>query len=195
MSYLFQLADSSLTDKGTQHTYLGVYEYLFYKKKQTASVVIEVGIGCFFEKNGGSIKLWHDFFDNATIYGIDILPVERVIESLLNNPRVVLQCESNAYDPNFVLENYTNKNIKADIIIDDGAHTFESMISFLNLYLPILKDDGILIIEDVQDIQWIEQLKNAVPDNLKKHIEVIDLRHIKNRYDDLMFVVNKSKNS
>ena len=195
MSYLFQLADSSLTDKGTQHTYLGVYEYLFYKKKQTASVVIEVGIGCFFEKNGGSIKLWHDFFDNATIYGIDILPVERVIESLLNNPRVVLQCESNAYDPNFVLENYTNKNIKADIIIDDGAHTFESMISFLNLYLPILKDDGILIIEDVQDIQWIEQLKNAVPDNLKKQIEVIDLRHIKNRYDDLMFVVNKSKNS
>lgn len=195
MSYLFQLADSSLTDKGTQHTYLGVYEYLFYKKKQTASVVIEVGIGCFFEKNGGSIKLWHDFFDNATIYGIDILPVERVIESLLNNPRVVLQCESNAYDPNFVLENYTNKNIKADIIIDDGAHTFESMISFLNLYLPILKDDGILIIEDVQDIQWIEQLKNAVPNNLKKHIEVIDLRHIKNRYDDLMFVVNKSKNS
>lgn len=195
MSYLFQLADSSLTDKGTQHTYLGIYEYLFYKKKQTASVVIEVGIGCFFKKNGGSIKLWYDFFDNATIYGIDILPVERVIESLLNNPRVVLQCESNAYDPNFVLENYTNKNIKADIIIDDGAHTFESMISFLNLYLPILKDDGILIIEDVQDIQWIEQLKNAVPDDLKKNIEVIDLRHIKNRYDDLMFVVNKSKNS
>ena len=195
MSYLFQLADSSLTDKGTQHTYLGVYEYLFYKKKQTASAVIEVGIGCFFEKNGGSIKLWHDFFDNATIYGIDILPVERVIESLLNNPRVVLQCESNAYDPNFVLENYTNKNIKADIIIDDGAHTFDSMITFLNLYLPILKDDGILIIEDVQDIRWVEELKNAVPDNLKKHIEVIDLRHIKNRYDDLMFVVNKSKNS
>ena len=30
MSYLFQLADSSLTDKGTQHTYIGVYEYLFY---------------------------------------------------------------------------------------------------------------------------------------------------------------------
>ena len=195
MSYLFELADSSLTDKGTQHTYLGIYEYLFYKKKQTASVVIEVGIGCFFEKNGGSIKLWHDFFDIATIYGIDILPVERVIESLLNNPRVVLQCESNAYDPNFILENYTNKNIKADIIIDDGAHTFESMITFLNLYLPILKDDGILIIEDVQNIEWIDSLKNVVPDDMKKYIEVIDLRHIKNRYDDIMFVVNKSKNT
>ena len=195
MSYLFQLADSSLTDKGTQHTYLGIYEYLFYKKKQTASVVVEVGIGCFFEKNGGSIKLWHDFFDNATIYGIDILPAQRVIESLLNNPRVVLQCESNAYDSNFVSENYINKNIKADVIIDDGAHTFESMVSFLNLYLPILKDDGILIIEDVQDIKWVDSLKNFVPDNMKKYIEVIDLRHIKNRYDDIMFVVNKSKNT
>jgi hypothetical protein len=195
MSYLFQLADSSLTDKGTQHTYLGIYEYLFYKKKQTASVVVEVGIGCFFEKNGGSIKLWHDFFDNATIYGIDILPSQRVIESLLNNPRVVLQCESNAYDSNFVSENYINKNIKADVIIDDGAHTFESMVSFLNLYLPILKDDGILIIEDVQDIKWVDSLKNFVPDDMKKYIEVIDLRHIKNRYDDIMFVVNKSKNT
>ena len=193
MSYLFQLADSSLTDKGTQHTYLGVYEYLFHKKKQTASVVIEVGIGCFFEKNGGSIKLWHDFFDNATIYGIDILPVERVIESLLNNPRVVLQCESNAYDANFVLENYTNKNIKADIIIDDGAHTYESMVTYLDLYLPLLKEDGILVIEDVQDINWIEGLTNFVPKHLKQYVEVIDLRHMKNRYDDILFVVNKSK--
>ena len=193
MSYLFQLADSSLTDKGTQHTYLGVYEYLFYKKKQTASAVIEVGIGCFFEKNGGSIKLWHDFFDNATIYGVDILPKERVIDDLLNNPRVVLHCESNAYSQDFVDKNFISKNIKADIIIDDGAHTYESMSAYINLYLPLLKDDGILVIEDVQDISWIEGLKKCIPEYLKGCIEVVDLRHMKNRYDDILFVVNKSK--
>ena len=29
-----------------------------------------------------------------------------------------------------------------------------------------MTDDGILIIEDISDISWIEELKNAVPDNL-----------------------------
>ena len=195
MSLLFQLADSSLTDKGTQHCYLGVYEYLFYKKKKTASTIIEVGIGCFFEKNGGSLKLWKDFFENAQIYGIDILSKERVINDLVVNPRVILHCESNAYSKDFVNKNFTTKNIKADVIIDDGAHTYESMVTYLDLYLPLLKEDGILVIEDVQDINWIEGLINCVPEHLKQYVEVIDLRHMKNRYDDILFVVNKSKNT
>ena len=31
-----------------------------------------------------------------------------------------------------------------------------------------MTDDGILIIEDVQSINWIEQLCKAVPEDLKK---------------------------
>ena len=38
----------------------------------------------------------------------------------------------------------------ADIIIDDGPHTVESQILFLQKYLPKLNKGGILIIEDVQ---------------------------------------------
>ena len=124
---------------------------------------------------------------------MDILPKDRVIDDLLNNPNIVLHCESNAYSPDFVNNNFTKKNIKADIIIDDGAHTYESMMAYISLYLPLLKDDGILVIEDVQDINWVEGLKNCIPEDLKECIEVIDLRHMKNRYDDILFVVNKSK--
>jgi hypothetical protein len=36
------------------------------------------------------------------------------------------------------------------MVLDDGPHTLESMIKFIEFYSQILADDGILIIEDVQ---------------------------------------------
>jgi hypothetical protein len=65
------------------------------------------------------------------------------------------------------------------------------MIKFIQLYSTILTDDGILIIEDISDINWIETLKIITPKNLREFIEVYDRRHIKNRPDDIVFVINK----
>jgi hypothetical protein len=87
------------------------------------------------------------------------------------------------------------KNIKFDILLDDGPHTLPSMLSFINLYLPLLKDDGILAIEDVQDIAWIDKLRAITPDELKPFIEVYDRRSVNGRYDDIIFVINKYKKS
>ena len=55
-----------------------------------------------------------------------------------------------------------------------------------------MKDDGILVIEDVQSIEWINTLNDAVPDDLKNNVSVYDLRSNKGRYDDILFVINKS---
>lgn len=54
-----------------------------------------------------------------------------------------------------------------------------------------MTDDGILIIEDVQEYEWIEILKYVVPDHLKKYIKVYDLRKNKNRWDDIVFSIDK----
>jgi hypothetical protein len=54
-----------------------------------------------------------------------------------------------------------------------------------------MTDDGILIIEDVQSIDWIDALKNSVPENLKQFIKVYDRREIKNQYDDIVFTIDK----
>ena len=83
-------------------------------------------------------------------------------------------------------------NVKFDIMIDDGPHTLESMISFIEYYLPMLADDGIFVIEDVQSIDWIDTLADAIPDDMKQFIEIYDLRENKGRYDDIIFVVNKN---
>jgi len=189
---LIELVDNSLTDKNTVHSYLDLYEKLLCNKKYSAKNILEVGIGDFCEKNGGSLKLWKDYFLNATIYGLDILNDSRVIDELKNNPRVILYTSSNAYDDIFFNNKILSKNIKFDFMLDDGPHTLESMIKFIKLYSQVIADDGILIIEDVQSWDWIEILINEVPEYLKKFVKVYDLRPNKNRYDDIVFTINKT---
>ena len=189
---LLDIVNNSLTDKNTLHSYLELYESLFSSKKESAKNILEIGIGDVEQKNGGSIKLWYEYFVNATIYSLDILSIDRVIDELKNNPRIILYTSIDAYDDDFFNHTILSKNIKYDILLDDGPHTLESMKKFINLYSQLMTDDGILVIEDVQSIEWIELLKNEVPEHLKQYIQIYDLRSIKNRYDDIVFVINKN---
>ena len=181
---LDQIVDNTRTDKNTVHSYLPLYQELFFNKKHTARNVLEIGI-----YDGGSIKLWNDFFTNATVYGIDI-NANRWKE-IENKEKIVLHTLKDAYNVDFFVDNFINKNIKCDIMVDDGPHTLESMIQFIQLYSQIMTEDGILIIEDVQSWDWIEILINNTPEHLKQYIKVYDLRPNKNRYDDIVFSINK----
>jgi hypothetical protein len=66
------------------------------------------------------------------------------------------------------------------------------MKQFIRLYSQVMTDDGILIIEDVQDMSWLEILMNEVPENLKHLVKCYDLRNIKGRGDDIVFTIDKS---
>jgi hypothetical protein len=181
---LRSLIDSRRTDKDTLHSYLETYENLFKEKRFTSTAIMEIGIS-----EGGSIKLWNDYFINARIIGIDIMKMRNSIEDIKNiYPRINLLLETDAYnmDVNFF-------NNKFDIIIEDGDHVLSNQIKFLKNYLPILDDNGIMIIEDIQKIQDIDILKLETPEEYKKYIEVYDLRGNKGRYDDILFVINKNK--
>jgi hypothetical protein len=134
-------------------------------KKETAKNVLEVGI-C----HGGSIKLWSDFFTNANVYGLDIMNSENVWGVIKNKVKIILHTSCDAYNNDFFIKHFLNKNIKFDFMLDDGPHTLESMKQFIKLYSQIMTDDGILIIEDVQSWDWIDILKNEVPEHLKQFI-------------------------
>ena len=182
---LSEIIDNSRSDKNTVHSYLGLYQNLLVNKKYSAKNILEIGI-----HQGGSIKLWYDFFPNAMIYGLDIIPIKNVWDEIKNKDRIRLG-RFNAYDKNLIINQFLNKNIKFDFMLDDGPHSLESMQQFIQLYTQLMTDDGILIIEDVQDWSWIEILKNEVPENLKQFINVYDLRENKNRYDDIVFTIDK----
>jgi hypothetical protein len=182
---LLELVDNSRTDKNTCHSYLQTYEKLFVHFEHSAMNVAEIGI-C----KGGSIKLWRDFFRNAQIHAIDIMPLHDVWDEIQNDQRIRLYTSSDAYTLDFVSKNF--KDIQFEMVLDDGPHTLESLMVFIDLYLPLLTKNGILVIEDVQSFDWIKLLTDKVPQDLQKYIQIYDLRATKGRYDDLLFIVNKN---
>jgi len=192
---LKDLIDNTNTDKNTTHSYLDLYQELLSSKKYTAKNILEIGIGDFKEKNGGSVKLWYEYFINADIYSMDILGPERVLDEIKNNNRIKLYTETDGYDEYFFKKTFLDKNIKFDMMLDDGPHSLETMKQFIKLYSQIMAEDGILMIEDVASIDWIDELKSVVPENLKKYIQWYDLRANKGRYDDIVFVINKNKDN
>jgi len=186
---LLELVDNTRCDKNSVHSYLETYENLFSKFKYSAKNVLE--IGPLSNVNGGGIKLWYDYFENAVVYGLDKDNYNNVWSELKSKQRIKLYTSYDAYDDKLFKNNLSEK--KFDILIDDGPHTLESMIYFVNKYSSLLSEEGVLVVEDVQKYEWIETLKNFVPDELQKYIEVYDVRHIKQRYDDILFVINKKK--
>ena len=73
-----------------------------------------------------------------------------------------------------------------DFIIDDASHKLEDQLKALR-WLPKIKPGGRLIIEDIQDID------KAIPAFQATGVafNVIDLRHIKGRYDDVIIEIIK----
>lgn len=189
---LVDLVDNTRTDKNTVHSYLPLYESLLQDKKTTATTVLEIGIGDGHQGigNGGSIKLWSDYFEKATVHAVECKPMTDIWDGLKDNERIVLHASTNAYQDSFVETEFKDTHT-FDMILDDGPHTLQSMLKCIINYLPLVKPDGILIIEDVQSPNWIPILESIVPDTLKSCIKTYDLRKNKNRYDDLVFTVDK----
>lgn len=179
---LKNLVDNTITDKDTLHSYLDTYEKIFNRRKNDSLKLLEIG-----NDKGGSLKLWYDYFENGIIHGIDIN--HKAIRAFLPDRIHLLECD--AYDKKNI-----PKGIKFDIIIDDGSHTLEDMIKFLFYYIPLLTEDGVIIIEDIPHLQWIGILDIIVNEcfpELQEHIKVYDLRNKKNRYDDILYVIDKRK--
>ena len=172
------LLDSSnpLTDKNTVHSYLPEYEKLLSHKKESAANILEIGIN-----QGGSIKLWADYFTNAQVYGLD---VEKTPEWLKVYNRVTT-FQQNAYDQNFIKSHFIDKNIKFDIIIDDGPHTLEAMNFAAANYTKLLTENGIIIIEDIRDWSWVKIIRQNFPNDINGIINATDLTRCKNRLDDI----------
>ena len=176
------------TDKASAHSYTGSYERLLspYLQKENVNL-LEIGV-----HYGGSSLLWHDYLQQSKLYLVDILDqrIHRIAERL-NKDRIHFY-EMDAYSFNGA--NLLSQECPDgyDIIIDDGPHTLESMIFCITHYLPLLRKDGVMVIEDLQDISWASVLTSFVPPSLQDSIEVLDLRHHKNRYDDILFVVKKT---
>jgi cephalosporin hydroxylase len=177
------MEDNEFTDKNTVHSYLPLYRELLKTRKDTAKNVLEIGVA-----GGGSILMWHDYFQHSNVYGLDIML--NPIDFLENKERVKLRRGVSAYDTK-VVENFGD--LRFDFLLDDGPHTLESMMFFVEHYSKLMTDDGILIIEDIQSPLWINHILAKIPPELHKNVKTYNLMFEKNRYDDLVLVIDKSR--
>lgn len=163
--------DKYPTDKNTSHSYLEIYDKLFAPYQDKPINFLEVG----FHK-GGSLKLFEDYFTQANIIGYDIenyMPIE------LDRAVRVIKNINDVTDDEF-------SETPLTIAIDDGSHRIEDQLVFLQKIYPQVVEGGLLIIEDVQSFGDIKRFHTL---NIPYH--VIDRRHEKNRYDDVLLVFKK----
>ena len=165
------------TDKESTHKFITeFYEDAFEPYKNKSINVLEVGIN-----TGGSLLLWKDYFTQGNIFGVDITDSLSRPKEEYENIKIFL---NNGYDISFV-----NSLPNLDIVIDDGPHTLETQIAFINLYLPKLNPGGMLVIEDIPNIEHIEYFKKQINNNLYK---TIDTREKYNQFDNILFAVWRS---
>ena len=141
------------------------YNNLFMPIRESVTNVLEIGI-----QYGESLLLWRDYFPNAEIYGVDI---QTWNPSLSQEERLKL-FYTDAYTTEFTS---TLNNEFFDIIIDDGPHTFDSMVFFLRHYISKLKPGGILVLEDIINKSWTHQLINVINTNYTNYITIFDMRN------------------
>jgi len=169
------------TDKHTTHSYITVYESLFSSIRNSCTAILEIGV-----QTGGSMKLWNGYFPNAIVYGIDCdIYANRIRDPA---PRIRL-IQADAYTTECASTFAENS---LDVVIDDGPHTLNSMCQVIDLYYKTVKPGGYLIIEDIQDMNWIPTIQSHADPNAKWR--VIDRRIIKGRYDDVLIVIQKPTN-
>lgn len=179
MRTLHDICIDKETDKNTIHSYIDVYSDVLQSRRLSAKNVMEIGV-----KDGGSIIMWNEYFPSALITGIDIN------ESTIPQTEKIRLLVGDAYTTDFVK---CLSDRRYDVIIDDGPHTLDSMLFVAEFYSRLLSHDGILIIEDIQNFNWTQQIKESFPVELRDKMYVLDRRLIKNRYDDIIIILDLRK--
>jgi len=101
--------------------------------------ILEIGI-----QYGGSLDMWNYYFDNnCKIYGVDIDQKCKELEKHFNNVTIYIGDQENK---DFWKQ---LKDIKFDIIIDDGGHTMNQQINTYESLINQLNEGGVYICEDV----------------------------------------------
>ena len=124
--------------------YFGVYETLFKNLQGSNCTFMEIGI-----LHGGSLFMWREFLGpKARIIGVDLNPNAAKWKDYGFEIYIGSQT-----DPNFW--KYLETNVGSfDAILDDGGHTNEQQMSSVIFGAGLLKNGGVLVIEDTHSNFW-----------------------------------------
>ena len=118
--------------------YFRNYEFIFERFRGKDITFIEVGV-----LGGGSLFMWREYFGpQARIIGLEANP--DALELCDHGFEIIIGDQS---DPEF-WKTVQEKVGSADILLDDGGHTYKQQITTLQAGLELVADQGIIVVED-----------------------------------------------
>jgi len=189
------------SDKGSRHNYTTIYSALFGELRTKPLRIFELGLGTnnpqlvssmgVDGRPGASIRGWRQLFPHARIYGADI---DRDI--LFTDDHIeTFYCDQ--LDAEAIRDLWSQPSLREqmDIIIDDGLHTLEGNVSFMNGSLEHLRPGGIYVVEDILSNtlgSWLNLLQSGYPERFPDHeFTLVKLPHPYNRYDNNLLIVRR----
>lgn len=146
---LTALAEIHGTDKWGYHWYTPHYARHFGPIRHRRLKILEIGVGGYEDPNAGgaSLRAWKYYFPRSEIYALDLYD-----KSPLQEDRIrIFQGSQN--DPD-VVRDVVREMRRVDIVIDDGSHVNEHVLTSFRTLFPLLETDGIYVIEDTQRSYW-----------------------------------------
>ena len=160
---LTDLANCHASDKGTigpskewpVHNYTDVYDAYLHPLRGEKLTMLEIGLGVTGKNwhsaivhgrnsGGASLKMWHDYFPHAKIFGLDINAC-----SYLDNERIKTFVGHQGHIDDLEAFSKTFGNPRFDLIFDDGSHRPDDQQVSLDYFFKFLKPGGIYFIEDL----------------------------------------------
>jgi hypothetical protein len=146
---LNRLADLFKTDKWGHHWYTQHYQRYFAPLRNKRLNVLEIGVGGyeFCDRGGASLRMWKAYFRKSQIIGIDLYDKRHFSEKRID----IRQCDQTDRE---ALTCLAAEYGGFDIVIDDGSHLNEHVIKTFRILFPLLRKDGIYVVEDTQTAYW-----------------------------------------
>jgi len=146
---LNMLATLSGTDKWGVHWYTQHYARHFQQLRNKPITLLEIGIGGYDkpEVGGQSLRMWRRYFRRGKIVGLDYYDKSPHAEKRI---RIYQGDQSDEK----LLQRIVAEVGRPDVIIDDGSHLNHHVIKSFEVLFPLLADDGIYVVEDIQTAYW-----------------------------------------
>ena len=168
---LYQDHSGKISDKWS--IYLEQYEEKFKRYQKLPLKLLEIGI-----LNGGSLEIFAKYFQNAElILGCDIdTKCGKLVYKEQNIKVIIGDINENKVKQEII------KYSKFDIILDDGSHNSDDVISTFCNYFNHLKDGGLFIVEDLHCSYWREHKGGlffpiSSINFFKKLVDIINYEH------------------
>jgi len=202
-SFLCELGNKYSTNKsplnlrGHRSGFTGFYNLLFSGIKNKEINFAEIGI----EKNS-SIKMWRDFFSLANIHAFEF-DEEKIRKAKNDNLINTFYHKIDVRNEHSIAESFQKTKLKFDVIIDDSTHDFKDQINIVNSCKEYLKNNGILILEDIyrkrkgfSESDYYNSLKDIK--HFFEEIVFIETRHINNytagwKNEKILFFIKNDK--